>query len=223
MSQSLAGYKVFLSSSVPEDREGQFRAQDHFSLLTSLIGSILQAGGLLVFGGHPSVTPLVHSVGRQTQRGGILLFQSAHFKSVCPPEVHDNTVFHKVEWVPERPNVADSLLDLRQRMAREADAAIFAGGKTKKSNGEPGIRQEYELFLRERPQGPVYLIGMLGGAVRDLIREGVAEPNSLAAEEIRDLHESGDVDLIVGTILTDLKRTRARASATVPAPTPPTP
>ena len=221
MDGSLAGFKVFLSSSIPEDLEGHFRAQDHFSLLTSLVGRILQSGGLVVFGGHPSITPLVHSVGRHAKAGGILLYQSENFRGLVGPEVNDSAIFHAVEWIPQQQDVGASLLDMRQRMARQADAATFAGGRNKKFFGpKPGIRQEYEVFLQEHAHGPVYLVGMLGGAARDLIREGVAEPNTLGSEELRDIHESDDVDLIVGTILADLKRTWARANPTIQAPTP---
>ncbi len=84
MGLPLEGYKVLLSSSVPEDLEGQVCSQNHFSLLTSLIGGILQAGGLLIFGGHPSITQLVHKVGRMAGAGGILLYQSMNFYSARP-------------------------------------------------------------------------------------------------------------------------------------------
>src|SRR5262245_32518522 len=126
MDQSLAGYSVLLSSSIPEDLEGRFQAQDHYSLLTSPSSLILQAGGLLVFGWHPSVTPLVHSVARHAGAGGVLLYHSENFRGQAGPEVNDRAVFHAVEWVPQQADVGASLLDMGQRMARRADAAIFA-------------------------------------------------------------------------------------------------
>src|SRR5687767_4551221 len=53
---------VFLSASVPDELSGTSRAQDFFDFLVVVAGGVLSAGGRLIFGGHPSVTPLLHRV-----------------------------------------------------------------------------------------------------------------------------------------------------------------
>lgn len=213
MDRSLSGIRLLFSSSVPEDLEQHFRAQDHYSLVTSLLNGLFRAGGVLVFGGHPSLTRYVHAIGK-LGTGEIHLFQSESFRDRRPPELDDPAVFRDVEWIPDAGSIPASLFALRERMVGAANAAVFAGGHVRMFQGNiPGIWEEYQLFLDRNPDGPVYLVGMLGGATRDLIDRDAPEPNGLSPEERQIVHESEDIDLVVGLILADLKRPRTTEEA----------
>ena len=91
---------------------------------------VLGSGGRLVFGGHPSVTPLMHRVvsqaGFRPRRIDFLQLERS------PPEVNESTF--KVSWID-----SEDLGPLREEMARRSRAGVFVGGKTSGFIGEvPG-------------------------------------------------------------------------------------
>lgn len=214
----LAGMPVMLSASIPDSLRGTPRAQDLYSALVEFVRRILEADGRLVFGGHPMITPLVHraAVAAGSQRPAIDLYQLRCFEKQAPSEVWDRDVFGEIRWCGaadgESPTPGD-FAEMRQAMVRAAQAAVFIGGKTEGYLGDkPGIRDEYERFMHHHADGPVYLVGLLGGETVNIIRdvtEGRAtEPNGLSAEERRVVHGSDSIGLIASLILTDLGRTR---------------
>jgi hypothetical protein len=167
----LKGLPVMLSASLPDDLVGTSRAQDLYDLLVVLAGGILSSGGRLVFGGHPSVTPLLHRVakGAGVREGQVTLFQLERFREQAPAEVQDRSVFGEVLW-------CEDLESMREGMAAIADAGVFVGGKTAGYVGsKPGIRDEFERFVKRHPLGPVYLLGLLDGETRLLIEEKSGE------------------------------------------------
>ncbi len=215
--QTLAGVRLFLSASVPEELEGRFSGQDQFSVFTALVDGVLCLGGTLVFGGHPSLLNLLHGI-LQTAPNRVEVFLSEEYRNrKLPAVVEDRRVFPTVAWVPKEDSESASLTRMRREIVRCATAGVFVGGKRKSYLGNtPGIREEYELFVAAHPTGPAYLIGMLGGTARDLIRSGVIEPNGLGERERRVVHESVSVDLVVGIILADLQRTHGGSTSSAP-------
>src|ERR1035441_2936379 len=140
----LRGLPVMLSASLPDDLVGTSRAQDLYDLLVVLAGGILSSGGRLVFGGHPSVTPLIHRVaqGAGVREGQVTLFQLERFRQQAPIEVQDRSIFGEVRW-------CEDLESMRQGMAAMANAGVFVGGKTVGYVGnKPGIPDEFERFFR---------------------------------------------------------------------------
>jgi hypothetical protein len=100
---------------------------------------------------------------------------------------------------------------MRDRMAGAAQAAVFVGGKTADHYGKmPGIRDEYRRFVDKHPEGPVYLVGLLGGEALKLIQETetgeAAARNGLSDKERRVIHHSTSVDLVTSLIVGDLAR-----------------
>jgi len=91
---ALKNVSVFLSASLPEDLVNTPRAQDLFDLLVTLGGDILSAGGTLLFGGHPSVTPLIHRLAKDSGEGdwSVRLFQADQFRGIAPKQVFDASV-----------------------------------------------------------------------------------------------------------------------------------
>ncbi|WP_089720899.1 SLOG domain-containing protein [Candidatus Entotheonella palauensis] len=209
---ALAAPALFLSSSLPQDLQGTLRAQDLNDILVSLIGTHLQADGTFVFGGHPTITPLVHRLARSLAgRGRVMLFQGEAFRNERLAEVDDQQVFPNVQWRGKGRSKLDDLNAIREAMIATATAGVFVGGKTSDNIGErPGIRVEYELFLQHHPDGPAYILGLLNGEARLMIDElesrGEAEPNGLNADAQRLVHHSDNIDLIVSLILDDIQR-----------------
>ncbi|HEX9733193.1 MAG TPA: hypothetical protein VGG06_14560 [Thermoanaerobaculia bacterium] len=202
---SLEGLPVFLSASLPQALSGTPRALDLQGFLVAFVRGLLAAGGRLVFGGHPAVTPLVQRVASDFGEGKVDLYQLTRFRDYAPAEVRAPQFV--VHWVD-----SDSLEPMRDRMVDEAQAAVFVGGKTRDEapiGGAPGICDEYRRFLRRHPGGPAYVLGLLGGEAERLARElenNGGEPNGLNAKERRVLHHTTDVDLAASLVLADLRR-----------------
>ena len=217
----LNSFSVMLSASLPEDMEQTLNAQDKYDLIVTLVGGVLTMGGMIVFGGHPSITPLIHCVARSSgiKEPCILLYQVASLKNEAPEEVKDTDVFKEVIWVGSedgtRESLKEDLVEMRQQMVERAGAGIFVGGKTKNFIGDvPGVRDEYQRFVTKHRDGPAYLLGMLAGEAMAMIRRmeqtGDREPNTLNPEELRAIHYTDNVDLACSLILADLIRTANR-------------
>jgi len=200
----LKGLPVMLSASLPDELVGTSRSQDLYDLLVVLAGGILSSGGRLVFGGHPSVTPLLHRVakGAGVREGQVTLFQLERFRQQAPVEVQDRSVFGGVRW-------CEDLEIMREGMAAMANAGVFVGGKTTGYVGnKPGVRDEFERFVRRHPLGPVYLLGLLDGEAQRLIEEKGGdqpwEPRYLSGAERELLRFAASPDLAAGLVLADL-------------------
>lgn len=216
---NLNGLHVMLSASLPKPLEGTRRAQDLYDLMVVLIGGVLSSSGVLVFGGHPTVTPLIHRVALSaglSERPRIKLFQLLELRESAPEEVHDQRVFGQVKWFGDGgASEEEGLTKMRNEMVKVSHAAIFVGGKTEGFRGSiPGIRDEYQRFTKRRRDGHAYLLGLLGGeslrVVKDLEGKREHEPNSLSERELKAIHYSDSIDLISSIILTDLERLAAR-------------
>jgi len=133
---------------------GRFRGQ------SGTEHQIAASGGKIVFGGHPSITPLVHeAIAKLGKKKMVHLFQLEKFKNQAPREIHDADVFDDITWIGDGTSLVDEELgQMRDAMAAASDSAVFIGGKTKDSlTKKPGIRDEYNRFLTKHPDGPVYL------------------------------------------------------------------
>ncbi len=81
---SLHGLPVFLSASLPEALRRTPRALDLQFFLVAFVRGLLAAGGRLIFGGHPSVTPLVQRVASDFGDHKVDLFQLSRFRETAP-------------------------------------------------------------------------------------------------------------------------------------------
>lgn len=211
---------VLLSASVPDELAGTPQAQRIYDLGAAIVTALFDSGCHLVFGGHPTVTPLVHHIAR-TRAGAkspIDLFQLERFRGKAPPEAADGAVFDRVHWVGDPAlDIGADLANLRDPMVQLARAAIFVGGKTTGfSGGNPGIRDEFERFRARHPDDPVYLVGGAGGETARLIEESKGrdrEKNGLQGEARHVLHASHDEHLVAALIARDLARYRADSAS----------
>jgi hypothetical protein len=199
---------------------GTPEAQRIYDLGAAIVSALFDSGCHLVFGGHPTITPMVHHIAR-TRAGArppIDLFQLERFRDQAPPEAADGTVFDRAHWVGAPAlDLGTDLANLRNSMVQLARAAIFVGGKTTGfSGGKPGIRDEFERFRVRHPDGPVYLVGGAGGETARLIEESKGrdwEKNGLQGEARHVLHASHDECLIAALIARDLERYRAESAS----------
>ncbi|MFY9222922.1 MAG: hypothetical protein WAQ98_09645 [Blastocatellia bacterium] len=203
---------VFLSLSLPKELIGTNQAQDLYDFLASIVKAIAISGGNIVFGGHPTITPLIHKmvISLGVSYPCIHLFQLERFKNDAPPEIGDERVF-QLTWYKDHASIDIALGNMRAVMARQAQAAVFLGGNRKSITHTPGIKDEYSKFISYHPKGPAYLLGFLGGTTTEIIsdieKQGISEPNGLNEKEANIIHHSTNIDLITSLILADLAKT----------------
>lgn len=210
----LKGLAVMLSASMPTELFGTPRAQNLYTAITLFTHQVVASNGHIVFGGHPSITPLVHeTIANLGKKKVVHLFQLNRFKDMAPQEIHDDHVFHDITWIGDmKASKEEELGQMRDAMAAASQSAVFIGGKTTDSLTPqvPGIRDEYNRFLAKHPDGPVYLTGFMDGEALNIIAElekkNEREKNGLSDKELHVIHHSKSIDLVVPLILEDLAK-----------------
>lgn len=164
--------KIFLSASIPLfDRNPKFYdTADIIAIRDAVraLAAVVIPNAHLVWGGHPSITPMIRYVMRRMDsdlKQHVTLYQSSFFKEFFPP---DNLDFENViitETVAE--DRERSLYIMRQKMFKENEfaAAIFIGGME-------GIFDEYMLFRAAHPNALILPIASTGAAARILFENG---------------------------------------------------
>jgi hypothetical protein len=209
---NLDGLRVLLLASIPEGVAGMAAVQDLYSAVVIITRRILVAGGHLVFGGRPSITPLICCSAATVERGreAITLYQAVNFRDNAPPEAHDPDLFPEVRWVGDTiASEQENLSVLREAMAKDSDAAILIGGRREGSlTRERGLTEEYRRFLDHHLGGPVYLVGLLYGEARRMAEEAAAgvlpEPNGLDDAGRKEVHFGRNLDVIAPRIAWDI-------------------
>lgn len=167
--RSLGGLSVadaiFLSASVPDPKLAPEYAgtADSVAIAAAVFALVHVTLGrrLLVWGGHPAITPMVWTVAEDIgvhYGRWVRLYQSHHFQDEFP---EDNKRFQNVTFTDDvAKDRGKSLLAMRERMFsdQEFGAAVFIGGMD-------GIIDEFELFRRLQPNAAVIPVVSTGGAV----------------------------------------------------------
>jgi len=127
------GLPVLMSASMPQAIAGTMEAQRVYALVAAVVRGLFDIGAELIFGGHPTITPLVHrlAVEHQGPPPRISLYQLERCRTKTPPETNDQSVFGQVHWLGDPASaIADDLAALRTPMATliARDLAIRAGG-----------------------------------------------------------------------------------------------
>jgi len=202
---------IFLSASFPrEDRDKTFfnsaSPTQITSAITSISRAILMNGGRLVFGGHPTVSPLILSVARNIQRNlnfkekKVIIYQSEYFKDIISKHTLrlGEEGYGEIKFTRESSSgIQESLRSMRDQMLTEVKfiAGIFIGGME-------GIFDEFKLFREKFPKLPVYPISRPGGATK-LILENLLSSYS-DKEEIKDQLNHSDL-LILDELINSRK------------------
>jgi hypothetical protein len=221
-SNRLENLNIMLSASLPDELNNTFKAQDFYSFLLTLVRGILTNKGNIVFGGHPTVTPMVYNIAKQLKKepSKIILFQHAFFKESFKKQEYDENVFDKIIWVGNKKNTPKStdfnndLYEMRIEMSIVSDISIFFGGKTENNlTKSKGIREEFKLFTNKKIKFYYryyyyYLLGLFGGETSNIIKElnerKIKQKNMLNEKELKDVENSTDYYWVANLVLSDL-------------------
>lgn len=155
---------IFLSASIPDPKRDEQAARTAepvaIAAAVSALLHVTLGRRLLVWGGHPAITPMVWAVaeGLGADYGAwVTLYQSEHFEDEFP---EDNERFHNVVYTPDiGHDRARSLKLMRTRMFSDVRfaAAVFIGGMR-------GIVDEFEMLSRLQPSVRLVPVVSTGGA-----------------------------------------------------------
>ncbi|WP_119681451.1 SLOG domain-containing protein [Indioceanicola profundi] len=155
---------VFLSAGVPDPRRGpEYAATADAVAITAAVSALVHVvlgRRLLVWGGHPAITPMVAMVAEAINVDygrWVRLYQSSFFKDEYP---EDNERFQNVVYTDAvGQDLGRSLQVMRERMfnSHQFAAAVFIGGMG-------GVVDEFDLFRAMHPDAAVVPVLSTGGA-----------------------------------------------------------
>ena len=196
--KALAGRHVFLSASFPSGERAEevrpFDAPAIADAVSAVVRAVLLNGGKLLFGGHPTVTPLVLMIGAELRlRNAVDMFQSRWFEEEITKETWTLAKLEvgTIHWTDRCKTLEESLEEMRRRMLGfvAPAGAVFVGGMS-------GIWKEYELVGRMRPGVPRIPVAGPGGAAARLPATGEDVPRAL-----RERVESRHYPFVAGLIV----------------------
>ena len=168
---------IFLSASVPVigRAEGKYlKTADVIAIRDAVIAlvSVALPKYHLIWGGHPSITPLITNVLRHSNKdvnNSVTEYQSMNYVKVFPKE--NKYVAHKV-YTDNMDDEEKSLAVMRRQMIddNEYAAAFFIGGMD-------GVEDEYERFVKSHPQAKVFPVASTGATALMLYEKDPAAYN----------------------------------------------
>lgn len=163
---------IFLSASIPlKERNPMYYDTADVIAIRDCISSLAKVvlpECRLIWGGHPSITPLISSVLESLDvdiAEHVYLYQSKYFRKIFPVE---NEKFSESLVVTDDIGSLDkSLALMREKMIVENDfiAGIFVGGME-------GVRDEFELFTQSHPKAMVFPMASTGAAALEVYKSG---------------------------------------------------
>jgi hypothetical protein len=159
--------KIFLSASIPDpDRDPVFYVTADIIAIRDAVkalAAVVIPNYTLVWGGHPSITPLIRFVLERMDSSvqvHVTLYQSLFFEKDFP---EDNASFGKIILTGKLPTLKQSVDLMRLKMMSENKfaAGIFIGGME-------GIFEEYKLFRELHPRASVFPVASTGAAANIL-------------------------------------------------------
>ena len=158
---------IFLSASIPlpSRHERYADTADVLAIRDSItaLASLLSRPYRLVWGGHPSITPIINFV---IQRLGLpiqsrmTIYQSLYFQDKFPK---DNDEFENIRTVDRLADRESSLREMRKRMLTDQgfDVGVFIGGME-------GVEEEFELFKKYQSQAVLLPMASTGAAAKHI-------------------------------------------------------
>jgi hypothetical protein len=192
-------FTILLSASVPSDkRDPKYtkikNAQTQIEeAVIGLSRNIFQAGGKIIFGGHPTISPLVEMVATEYpikreienfERNSIKdkpinIYQSKAYENEIPKQTKNlfDLGYSEIVWTEAKngekynsqikgvPQCKNSLEFMRKEMMSEKiDALVCIGGME-------GVETEFNLFREIHPDKPIFILRSTGGACAILAEE----------------------------------------------------
>lgn len=196
---------VFLSASVPNADDGNYDYLKIHDIVVTLTYEVIKRGGTLVFGGHPTITPIIQNVmeimGYDRQSGiypDIRLYQSKYFKEEYQLEVklflekflHETEIRGENVETGENSKMA-SLKYMRTRMIIDDGikftSAVFLGGKYEITPKDSGVWEEYEMFKMHHKNARCLFFEKTGNVPKFLKDEENSECEFDSIEKLPDL------------------------------------
>ncbi|SNS65667.1 hypothetical protein SAMN04488107_3344 [Geodermatophilus saharensis] len=166
---------ILLSASFPSGERGErFKPYDADAVadaVTALVSAVITANGRLVFGGHPTITPLVLRVAADHDaRNAVDVYQSDEFRDQITEPTRDleRQGFGRIVATPTVGDLRENLALMRREMiggSPDLAAALFIGGME-------GILDEFDWVGELRPSVPRLPIAAPGGAAAMLSAQG---------------------------------------------------
>ena len=150
---------IFLSASVPERELDRF-VPDPVAIREAVRALVAETvrDRMLVFGGHPAISPLVEHAARDLQAtDNVIIYQSMYFEKKIPDVAKK---FRNLRWTPADPAGQDASLTLmRTQMIHSTpfEAAVFIGGMD-------GLFEEWTIFTSRYPDAPAFPVASTEGA-----------------------------------------------------------
>lgn len=186
---------IFLSASIPlpERHPKYYDSADMIAIRDAVIAlsSIALPKHRIIWGGHPSITPLIYyvierlivnnfkrddwevelsekekeQINRELRKQiqeHVILYQSLYFKDRFP---EDNGKFENIVFTENIGDIPSSIQHMRYRMLTENkfDAAVFIGGMD-------GIEVEFNMFREFHPDALLLPIASTGAATKIVYR-----------------------------------------------------
>lgn len=222
-SKALTGRLVFLSTSFPKaERDTRFLSTARpFAIADAVIAAaraIFGAKGGIVFGGHPTISPLILSVARdylgdflEGERPYVHVYQSEFFKDDVPDETKRlvQEGMGVIHTTPAVKGDREKSLELMRYNMLETQpiAGIFIGGM-EGVYSEGARASEFALFKEVRKGCPVYPIGGPGGASRILLERLLGDRETMTWKykviDIEDLAKPRPYTLLMRNIVSDI-------------------
>ena len=176
---------VLLSASFPSGERGEAVAPyfpaDIASAAAAVAEGTLRAGANLVFGGHPTISPIVLQISAMLNAGHLVtIYQSEEFRGRITDEVYRLAEVEgaNLRFTPQGDSLEASIDTMRRAMlSLDIRAAFFVGGMS-------GIADEFSLCGELQPAARLFLFEDPGGMAAGLVQsmpENV-EPGGLVGE-----------------------------------------
>lgn len=212
---TLKGLRIWVGGAVPERQYWSHPLVDRDILeFTSVFSALVfENEGLIIHGCQPSLTPILK---RQAKRFSfrtkqLKLFVSSywHKEEIKASEDFELTVV-QANYNGKEFDRNASLKNLRYQMARQADVAIFIGGKLHKGRHEkPGVPEEIEIA--QELKIPTFILGGVDGAAQEFAESNyIREMNKIAlVKVIEDISREKNLctlpSYIVGELLNNIE------------------
>jgi len=177
---------IFLSASIPDHKPFD-QDYDPIAIREAILAlvSVAARERLIVFGGHPAISPVVEHAARSLDAlDNIHIYQSRFFEDKIPEVARRFQNFH---WTPVENdsqghrNRAASLEVMRRTIITKYSfaSAYFIGGME-------GIFDEYKIFTEHYPHAKLAMVASGGGGASQLFRSKI----ELYTSKERELLES---------------------------------
>lgn len=163
---------IFLSASIPipgRDDEKYLITADDIAIRDAVIAlaSVALPKFHLVWGGHPSITPLIVGVLKHLEvsvNDHITLYQSKYYEDKFPPE---NSDIGNIVLTEKGIDAYESLKIMRTQMLGNYEfvAGFFIGGMN-------GVEEEFKIFKSTNPNALLIPVASTGGAAKIIYEQG---------------------------------------------------